>query len=66
MENLSEPYFREIELDHLNKLFHSGFDYSCSECGYMYREKPSEGCEICDSRDFLRTTELIKKIGLDL
>ena len=66
MAYINEPDYREVELEHLSKLSSMGFDYSCSGCGYMYKEMPAEGCEECDSREFSRTTELIRKLELSL
>ena len=54
------------ELNHVTELSQRGYDFSCLGCGYMYRKRPIEFCDICDSIDFLTTKELIKKIEFDL
>jgi len=65
MVHVNEIDKREVELEHLDKLKGSGYDLSCSGCGYMYR-KPVRICEHCDSKSFTPTTEVIRKLELNL
>jgi len=58
-------YGRDAELEHLDKLKGSGYDSSCSQCGYMYKEEPKK-CEQCGGVIFSRTSELIKKLELGI
>jgi rRNA maturation endonuclease Nob1 len=57
--------FVAVEIEHLQKLRGSGYDFSCSDCNYMYKKRP-ERCDICDSNVFIRTTEVIRKLELGI
>lgn len=54
---------RDIEFDHVSFLKGAGYDFSCSECGYMDRKEPVK-CDYCGSKKFLSTREVLKKLEL--
>ncbi|MBU2104683.1 MAG: hypothetical protein KKF67_02830 [Nanoarchaeota archaeon] len=66
MAHMNNVNRTEIELEHLKKLKGSGYDTSCSGCGSMYQVKPVEGCDICTSQSFTPTTEVIRRLELNL
>ena len=66
MVHVNKVDSRDVELDHLDFLNAVGYNFSCSGCGYMYQEKPLEGCECCDSKLFPRITEVIRKLEFNL
>ena len=63
---MNEIDWREVEINHLQKLSGSGYDFSCAGCGYMYKQRHSDGCEHCNSKEFLRTTKVIRRLELSL
>ena len=56
-------YIFDVELEHLDKLKGSGYDFSCSKCGYMYKEEP-KACEHCEGKIFSETREIIRSLEL--
>lgn len=53
----------KVELDHLQFLKGSEYDFSCSNCGQMYRKEIDE-CEQCYSKSFIPTSKLIQELEL--
>jgi len=60
---MNEVDSRKVRLEHLQKLNGSGYDISCADCGYMYKNRLSQ-CEKCGSGRFIQTAELIRKLEL--
>lgn len=61
-----------VELEHLEHLRGSGYDFVCSGCNQVYRKKSInvktkiEECEYCGSKSFLSIREVIRKLELGL
>lgn len=51
----------KIELEHLDHLRFSGYDFVCSKCNQVYKEKPVDGC-YCGNKKFLDIGEVIRKL----
>ncbi|MFH1364976.1 MAG: hypothetical protein ABIH28_00110 [archaeon] len=56
----------EVELEHVKFLRGSGYDFVCSGCNYVYRNKPTEGCAHCKSPSFLNIESVIYNLELGL
>lgn len=54
----------KVELDHVKHLQGSGYEFICSSCNFVYRQKPKDGCEHCDSTKFHPIRESIQKLEL--
>jgi hypothetical protein len=57
---------RKVELEHVKYLKGSGYDFVCSLCNFVYRKKPIEGCEHCESSSFLNIESVIYNLELGL
>lgn len=56
----------DVELEHVKHLKGSGYDFVCSKCHRVYRKKPTERCDYCDSSSFLGIELVIHNLELGL